>query len=139
MIDTPQVRRTTAHYTACIRLKVTLEEMMRAFGPAVEDVAKFYAWYEGNVKSGRFKPGSRLSTDVARVSESGIVTDGPFGEAKEIIGGYWIILAGNLREAAELAAQNPCVQHGLHFEICPLDSSRASAYITTTETPSTTK
>ena len=112
-------------------------------GASKEDIetaiAKFYAWYEGNVKSGRFKPGSRLSTDVARVSESGIVTDGPFGEAKEIIGGYWIILAGNLREAAELAAQNPCVQRGLHFEIPPLESSRASAYITTSETPSTTK
>jgi hypothetical protein len=100
-------------------------------------IAKFYEWYESNVKSGRFKPGSRLTMDIAMVSKSGIVTDGPFGEAKEVIGGYWIIVAGSLREAAEIAAQNPCLPHGLRFEIRPLEAARASAYDTTNETPRT--
>lgn len=98
-------------------------------------IAKFYAWYEGNVKTGQFKPGSRLSTDIAMVSKAGIVTDGPFGEAKEVIGGYWIIVARSLREAAEIAAQNPCIQFGLRFEIRPFDAQRASAYNPTNETP----
>jgi hypothetical protein len=98
-------------------------------------IAKFYEWYERNVKSGKFKPGSRLSTDFAMVSKSGITTDGPFSEAKEIIGGYWIIAARSLREAAEIAAQNPCVQHGLRFEIRPLEAERASAYNVTNENP----
>ena len=48
------------------------------------------------------KAGSRLSTEAAMVSKSGIVTDGPFGEAKEVVGGYWFIVAGSLREAARL-------------------------------------
>lgn len=99
------------------------------------NIAKFYAWYERNVKSGQFKPGSRLSTEAAMVSKSGITTDGPFGEAKEVIGGYWIIVAGSLHEAAEIAAQNPCVQHGLRFEIRPLEGERASAYNVTNENP----
>jgi hypothetical protein len=81
------------------------------------------------------KPGSRLSTEIAMVSKSGIVTDGPFGEAKEVIGGYWFIVARNLHEAANLAAQNPCAQYGLSFEIRPLESARASAYKTANETP----
>jgi hypothetical protein len=98
-------------------------------------IAKFYEWYERNVKSGQFKPGSRLSTDFAMVSKSGITTDGPFGETKEVIGGYWIIVARSLREAAEIAAQNPCVQHGLRFEIRPLEAERASAYNVTNENP----
>jgi hypothetical protein len=98
-------------------------------------IEKFYRWYEQNLNSGRMKPGSRLGTEVAMVSKSGIVTDGPFGEAKEIVGGYWFIVARNLREAAEIAAQNPCAQYGLHFEIRPLEAARASAYDLTNETP----
>jgi hypothetical protein len=69
------------------------------------------------------------------VSKSGILTDGPFGEGKEVIGGYWLIVAGSLKEAAELAAQNPCLPYGLHFEIRPLESERASAYNVTNENP----
>ena len=98
-------------------------------------IEKFYDWYSRNLKAGTMKPGSRLSTEGALVSKVGIVTDWPFGEAKEVIGGYWIIVARNLREAAELAAQNPCVQHGLTFEIRPLEAVRASAYNVTNETP----
>lgn len=33
-----------------------------------------------------------------------LVTDGPFSEAKEQIGGFWIIEAGDLDEALEIAA-----------------------------------
>lgn len=98
-------------------------------------IEKFYAWYEDNLKTGRFKRGSRLSTDRAMVSKAGIVTDGPFGEAKEVIGGYWIIVAPSLRDAAEIAAQNPCLQFGLRFEIRPLEAQRASAYQVTNENP----
>jgi hypothetical protein len=100
-------------------------------------IRKFYDWYARNLEAGRMKAGSRLSVDRAVVSKGRIVTDGPFGEGKEVIGGYWFIVAGNLREAAELAAQNPCAQYGLSFEIRPLEPERASAYKVTNETPAT--
>jgi hypothetical protein len=100
-------------------------------------IQKFYDWYARNIDAGRMKPGSRLSTDAAIVSRSGIRTDGPFSETKEVIGGYWIIVARSLGEAAELAAQNPCAQYGLQFEIRPLESTRASAYNTTNENRAT--
>ena len=98
-------------------------------------IQKFYDWYERNLNDGRMKAGSRLSTEAAMVSKSGIVTDGPFGEAKEVVGGYWFIVARSLREAAEIAAQNPCAQYGLSFEIRPLESTRASAHNITNENP----
>lgn len=109
----------------------------RNASPADIEVAigKFYEWYERSLREGRMKPGSRLGTDGAAVSRSGIFIDGPFGEAKEVIGGYWIIVASSLREAAEIAAQNPCVAYGLTFEIRPLESARASAFDKTNETP----
>ena len=108
-------------------------------GASKEDIEaaihKFYDWLARNIEAGRMKMGSRLSTERAVVSKAGIRTDGPFGEAKEVVGGYWFIVARSLREAAELAAQNPCAQFGLIFEIRPLESERASAYNTTNENP----
>lgn len=68
------------------------------------------------------------------VSRYGI-TEGPFAEAKEVIGGYWFILASSLEEAAVIAQQNPCLAYGLSFEIRPIEEVRASAYNVTNETP----
>jgi hypothetical protein len=69
------------------------------------------------------------------VSRQG-VTDGPFTEAKEIIGGYWFIVAGSLQEAARIAAENPCLACGLSYEVRPIEHERASAYRAANETPS---
>lgn len=98
-------------------------------------IDKFYAWYEANLEKGIFKPGSRLTTDAALVTREGIRTDGPFAEGKEIIGGYWLIVAESLAAAAAIASENPVLAHGLNFEIRPLESERGSAYRHTNETP----
>jgi hypothetical protein len=94
----------------------------------------FYAWYDRLVAEGRFKPGQRLATGAKLVTRSGI-TDGPFTEAKEVIGGYWFILAGSLDEAARIAADNPCLACGLAYEIRPVERERATAYRESNETP----
>src|SRR6478672_10152361 len=70
-------------------------------------IDQFYAWYEANIEKGRFKPGSRLTMDAALVTREGIRTDGPFAEGKEVIGGYWIIVAESLAAASALAAESP--------------------------------
>lgn len=36
-----------------------------------------------------------------------VVRDGPFAEAKEVLGGYWIIEVGSLKEAIEWAKKCP--------------------------------
>ena len=97
---------------------------------AIDD---FYLWLERMVAEGKMKRGQRLATGGKTVSKKGIV-DGPFGETKEIIGGYWFIVARDLDEAARLASQNPCMQCGLFYEIRPTDSERASAFAVTNET-----
>jgi hypothetical protein len=98
-------------------------------------IDRFYAWYEANIAKGLFEPGSRLTTGAALVTREGIRTDGPFAEGKEVIGGYWIIVAENLAAAAALASENPVLAHGLSFEIRPLETQRGSAYRHTNETP----
>ena len=98
-------------------------------------IDKFYAWYEANIATGVFKPGSRLTTDAALVTREGIRTDGPFAEGKEVIGGYWIIVAESLDAASTLAAESPVLRHGIRYEIRPLEAERGSAYRITNETP----
>ena len=98
-------------------------------------IGQFYAWYEANLAKGIFKPGSRLTMDAALVTREGIRTDGPFAEGKEVIGGYWIIVAESLAAAAAIASESSVLAHGIRYEIRPLESERGSAYRHTNETP----
>jgi hypothetical protein len=98
---------------------------------AIDD---FYIWHDQLVSEGRLRAGQRLARDVKVVSELG-VSDGPFAEAKEVVGGYWFVMAGSLDEAAVLAAQNPCLAFGLINEVRPIEEERASAFRLSCETP----
>jgi hypothetical protein len=97
-------------------------------------IDSFYAWYERLVADGKFKPGHRLTVEAKLVSRLGI-TDGPFTESKDVIGGYWFIIAHSLEEAAKIAAESPCLACGLSYEIRPLELEPASAYKVSNETP----
>lgn len=99
-------------------------------------IDRFYGWYERCLAEGRMKPGQRLAMEGKLVSRSAVV-DGPFTEAKEVIGGYWFIVAGSLEEAAAIAGENPCLSCGLQYEVRPVDPQRASAYAVASETPAT--
>jgi hypothetical protein len=57
-----------------------------------EAIDDFYVWRDRLVAEGRRKAGQRLARQAKIVSRRG-VTDGPFAEAKEVIGGYWFFLA----------------------------------------------
>jgi hypothetical protein len=94
----------------------------------------FYSWKDQLVAAGKMKTGQRLATEAKIVSKKGVI-DGPFAETKEVIGGYWLFVASSLEEAAELAAQNPCLACGLTYEIRPIEQEQASAYKVTNETP----
>ncbi len=83
------------------------QSLMEAMGPYVEK----------NVKSGQLisTGGLKRTTNAARVSgHSGqlALTDGPFTEAKEIIGGYAVVEVPD--RAAAIAAANEFVQ--LHID-----------------------
>ena len=97
-------------------------------------IDRFYIWYERGVAEGVLKPGSRLENRGKQVSRDG-VTDGPFAEAKELVGGFWFIVADSLDAAARIAAENPCLAYGLTLEIRPLEAARARAQDVTNETP----
>ena len=76
----------------------------------------------------------------ARVSFSGgkpKVTDGPFVEAKEVIGGYWMIRVNSKTEAVEWASRCPAsdnevieIRQVQEFEDFPADVQQAAAGFT---------
>jgi hypothetical protein len=89
-------------------------------------IDQFYTWLERLVDEGKMKRGQRLTYEGKTVGRQGAITDGPFGESKEVIGGYWSILANNLDEAAQIAKGNPCLEYGLLMEVRPIDPQVAT-------------
>jgi hypothetical protein len=68
-------------------------------------------WIGGIAAQNKFVGGTGLLFDDARiVHHGGMVTNGPFGEIKETIGGYMMIKAESPEEAAELAKGCPVLQ-----------------------------
>ena len=81
--------------------------------PDPEAVAAMTKYNEDLTKAGVLLAldGLHPSTNGARVSFPGgkaTVTDGPFSESKEVIGGYWLIDVKSKDEAVEWAKRAPC-------------------------------
>ena len=92
------------------------------------DVEQMYAEYkkysEELAKAGVMRGGSELkptttATTVRVRNGKRQVTDGPFSETKEQLGGYYLIDVPNLEAALDWAAKVPSAQEG-SIEIRPL-------------------
>lgn len=68
-------------------------------------------WIGGIAAQNKFVSGTGLLFDNAKVvHHKGIVTNGPFGEIKETLGGYVIVRAESADEAATFAKGTPILQ-----------------------------
>ncbi len=82
-------------------------------GPPLELVEAMNRYNEELAKAGALLAldGLHPASTATRLTFSGggrpTVTDGPFTEAKEFVGGYWIIQARSKEEAVELASRAP--------------------------------
>ena len=82
------------------------------FAPGADDVAKMNKYNEDLARAGALisLDGLHPATTGARVSFAGgkpKVTDGPFTEAKEVLGGYWMINVKSREEAIAWAKKVP--------------------------------
>ena len=68
---------------------------------------KWFAWIEKLQKQDRFKSGEALLPPSKTVTGVGTVTDGPFAESKEMVGGYFIVKAKDMEDAVALTADYP--------------------------------
>ena len=85
-----------------------------------QSMQKWGTWIsEGMQKGWMLDPGDGL-TEEGRVVKGKVVTDGPFVESKEIVGGFSIAQAETLDDAAELAKGCPIFLRGGSVEVRPL-------------------
>ena len=61
--------------------------------------------------------GAPLGSEGRVVRANNVVTDGPYTEIKELIGGYIAVRAGSFDEAAELAKGCPILNYGGNVEV----------------------
>lgn len=73
-----------------------------------ETMGKWFAWINKLAQSGKYDSGEALlpTGKVLKGSHKN-VTDGPFTEGKEIIGGYFIVNANDYDEAVSLCEDYP--------------------------------
>jgi hypothetical protein len=65
---------------------------------------------------------TRMATTVRMRAGARLVTDGPFAEAKEVIGGFFLIEARDRDEALELASRWPSARLGA-IEVRPIEEA----------------
>ena len=83
---------------------------------------KWTAWFKDLEAKNHIKnPGHPLAISGAVVKDKrGTVTDGPYAESKDIIGGYSLIEARDLAQATQLASGCPILEHGGFVEVRPI-------------------
>jgi hypothetical protein len=82
---------------------------------------KWFAWVEKLQKEGRYEGGEPLEPRGKIISGSKrVVTDGPFAEGKELVGGYFIIKAKDLDEAVALTKDYPDFDFNGRVEVRPV-------------------
>ncbi|MGF1657603.1 MAG: YciI family protein [Verrucomicrobiales bacterium] len=94
---------------------LSLEEMQQI-------MEKTYAWFDGLKADGKFKAAQPLFSEGRMVSgrNGASVTDGPFAETKEAIGGYLIITVDSMEEAVQIARGWPLLECGSTLEVRPI-------------------
>ncbi len=89
---------------------------------AQQSMKKWRAWFKEMSDKGQLKsigqPLERVGKVVAGKKKA--VTDGPYAETKDVIGGYSIVVAKDLDEAANLASACPVLDFGGSVEVRPV-------------------
>jgi len=93
----------------------TSPEEMQAIGK------KWADWVGGIAAQGRIaNGGTRLDLQGKVLKAGGVVTDGPFVEIREILGGFIVVKADSLEDATTLAHGCPALDSGGSVEIRPI-------------------
>ena len=79
---------------------------------------KWQAWMGGIAADGKLaNTGNRLGAEGKTIKPGNLVTNGPYAEIKEIVGGYIIVSADTIDEAADIAKGCPILTVGGNVEV----------------------
>jgi len=90
--------------------KLSPEEMQKA-------LEKYIAWGQKATSGGYLRGSHRLAEDVGKVMRGRKVTDGPYSETKEILGGYYLIEATSYDQAVERSKDHPHLEYDGTIEV----------------------
>ena len=86
-----------------------------------QSMQKWGAWLQDLGAKGHIKDqGNPLESTGKVVKKKTAITDGPFAEAKDIVGGYTLVEAKDINEAVALAAGCPIFESGGFVEVRPV-------------------
>jgi hypothetical protein len=92
-------------------------------------IQKYIKWGNGLRNAGVLQGGEKLTEEPGRVmrGKNGQVrvTDGPYSETKEVLGGYYIVAAENYDKAIDLARDCPHFEYGGTLEVREIDTMGA--------------
>jgi hypothetical protein len=90
---------------------------------AQQTMARWQSWFKDMTDKGQLKsigkPLDRSSGKLVKGTKK-MITDGPYVESKEVIGGYSIIEASDLAQAAQIASGCPILGIGGSVEVRPV-------------------
>ena len=82
-----------------------------------ESIKQWQDWIGGIAAQGKFVSTNRLGFQGKIVKANNVITDGPYAETKEIVGGYIIVKTDNIDEAMEMAKECPVLNIGGSVEV----------------------
>jgi hypothetical protein len=87
-------------------------------------MAKWFAWFKDlNAKKQIKDPGHPLeNTGTVVAGKKKAVSDGPYAEAKDVVGGYILVSASDIHEALEIAKGCPILAVGGSVEVRPIEA-----------------
>ncbi len=87
-----------------------------------QHLQKWVAWFKELGANGYIKDPGRPLESTGSVVKGGqkIVTDGPYAEAKDVVGGYTLIEARDLAHAVEISKGCPILEVGGSVEVRPV-------------------
>jgi hypothetical protein len=85
-------------------------------------IEKYMSWIDSLRQKGYFLAGEPLEEEGKILSgrNAQTITDGPFTESKEAVGGYFIISAKDLDAAVEISKDCPILENGGTIELRPI-------------------
>ena len=91
-------------------------------GELQRQIERYMSWIEQLRRDGHFVAGEPLDETgkVLSGKDGSTITDGPFTESKEEVGGYFIIRASSLEAAVELAKGCPIFRNDGTVEVRPI-------------------
>jgi hypothetical protein len=78
---------------------------------------QWQSWISGIAKEGKYGGTNRLLPEGKTLKPNNVITDGPYLEAKEMVGGYLVVKAATLDEAVKLAQSCPNLLYGGQVEV----------------------